>query len=42
MQPSIDMPPEQRKAATVKIERLKPCLEKGNKMLPWILKFLVR
>ncbi len=39
---SADMTPEQRKATMMKIERLKHWLEKGNKMLPWILKFLVR
>lgn len=30
-----------RKAVKAKIERLKHWLEKGNTMLPWILKFLV-
>lgn len=36
-----DMDSADRKATKVKIERLKHWLEKGNKMLPWILKFLV-
>ncbi len=31
-----------QKDARIKIERLKHWLEKGQKMLPWILKFLVR
>ncbi len=39
---SVDMSPQDRKATHAKIERLKHWLEKGNKMLPWILKFLVR
>jgi len=33
---------EEKKDLLVKIERLKHWLEKGQKMLPWILKFLVR
>jgi DNA-binding transcriptional regulator GbsR (MarR family) len=33
---------EEKKNVLVKIERLKHWLEKGQKMLPWILKFLVR
>lgn len=39
---SADMSPQDRKATLAKIERLKHWLEKGDKMLPWILKFLVR
>ncbi|MCI0694413.1 hypothetical protein L0337_20690 [candidate division KSB1 bacterium] len=39
---SIGLDNNDRKAAKVKIDRLKHWLEKGNKMLPWILKFLVR
>lgn len=39
---SADMTPEDRKATMAKIDRLKHWLEKGDKMLPWILKFLVR
>lgn len=39
---SADMSPADRKATHAKIERLKHWLEKGDKMLPWILKFLVR
>ena len=39
---SADMNPADRKATRAKIERLKHWLEKGDKMLPWILKFLVR
>jgi len=31
-----------RKATHARIERLKHWMEKGQKMLPWILKFLVR
>ena len=37
-----EMNPADRKAAQYKIERLRHWLEKGQKMLPWILKFLVR
>jgi len=37
-----EMSPADRKEAQVKIERLRHWLEKGQKMLPWILKFLVR
>lgn len=33
---------DERRQVGVKIERLKHWLEKGQKMLPWILKFLVR
>jgi len=39
---SADMTPQERKSAQVKIERLRHWLEKGQKMIPWILKFLVR
>ncbi|MEI6338690.1 MAG: hypothetical protein WCQ57_08935 [Verrucomicrobiota bacterium] len=37
-----DLDPAEREATRVKIERLKHWLAKGKKMLPWILKFLVR
>lgn len=39
---STGMTAADRKATNVKIERLKHWLEKGQKMLPWILKFLVK
>jgi DNA-binding transcriptional regulator GbsR (MarR family) len=39
---SADLGSDDRKAAHIKIERLKHWLEKGRKMLPWILKFLVK
>ncbi|MFZ4682276.1 MAG: GbsR/MarR family transcriptional regulator, partial [Terrimicrobiaceae bacterium] len=39
---SAGMTPQERKSAHVKIERLRHWLEKGQKMIPWILKFLVR
>lgn len=39
---SADLKSEDRKATHVKIDRLKHWLQKGQKMLPWILKFLVR
>jgi HTH-type transcriptional regulator, glycine betaine synthesis regulator len=32
----------ERKAAEARIERLKHWLDKGQKMLPWIMKFLLR
>jgi len=32
----------ERKATEARIERLRHWLDKGQKMLPWILKFLVR
>lgn len=34
--------PSNRKATEARIERLRHWLDKGQKMLPWILKFLVR
>lgn len=37
-----DMSPEERKLTQEKIDRLKHWLEKGQTMLPWILRFLVR
>jgi len=39
---SSDLNAADRKSAHVRIERLKHWLEKGQTMLPWILKFLVR
>jgi len=39
---SLEMSPQERKSARIKIERLRHWLEKGQKMIPWILKFLVR
>lgn len=36
-----DMDAKERKAAFERIERLKHWLERGQKMMPWILKFLV-
>ncbi len=35
------MNPEEKKAAIQRIERLKHWMERGQKMMPWILKFLV-
>jgi len=37
-----DMGPDERKLTQEKIDRLKHWLEKGQTMLPWILRFLVR
>lgn len=37
-----DMEPAERKATFERIERLKHWMERGNKMMPWILKFLVK
>lgn len=34
--------PAERKAAFERIERLKHWLERGRKMMPWLLKFLVQ
>lgn len=39
---SVSLEGDEKKDVLVKIERLKHWLEKGQKMLPWILKFLVR
>jgi len=39
---SEDMSAADQKVAHARIERLKHWMEKGRKMLPWILKFLVR
>ncbi len=36
------MGPKERKTAFERIDRLKHWMEKGQKMMPWILKFLVR
>jgi DNA-binding transcriptional regulator GbsR (MarR family) len=36
------MPAADRRAAEERLERLKHWLERGEKMLPWILKFLVK
>ncbi len=38
---ALDMNDEDRQSTNKRIERLKHWLERGNKMLPWILKFLV-
>jgi len=35
------MDPKERKTAFQRIERLKHWMERGQKMLPWVLKFLV-
>jgi hypothetical protein len=35
------MDPKERKSAFQRIERLKHWMERGQKMMPWILKFLV-
>ena len=37
-----DMAPHERKGAEERLERLKHWLERGEKMLPWILRFLVK
>ncbi len=37
-----DMAPRERRAAQQRLERLKHWLERGEKMLPWILRFLVK
>ena len=37
-----EMGPSERKAVLQKVDRLKHWLVKGQKMLPWIIKFLVR
>lgn len=37
-----NMAPDERQLTREKIERLKHWLEKGQMMLPWILRFLVR
>jgi len=39
---SADLNASERKEANIKIERLKHWLEKGQKLLPWILRFLVK
>jgi uncharacterized protein YbaP (TraB family) len=36
-----EMSPMDRAAAEERLEKLKHWLERGEKMLPWILKFLV-
>ena len=36
-----EMDPKERKAAFQRIDRLKHWMERGQKMMPWILKFLV-
>jgi DNA-binding transcriptional regulator GbsR (MarR family) len=36
------MVPKERRAARERLERLKHWLERGEKMLPWILRFLVK
>jgi hypothetical protein len=37
-----EMEPEDRSAAGERLERLKHWLERGESMLPWLLKFLVK
>lgn len=37
-----NMVPRERRAARERLERLKHWLERGEKMLPWILRFLVK
>lgn len=37
-----DLSPRERRAAEQRLERLKHWLERGEKMLPWILRFLVK
>jgi DNA-binding transcriptional regulator GbsR (MarR family) len=37
-----DLEPVEREAAFERIERLKHWLERGRKMMPWVLKFLVK
>jgi len=39
---ALEQTPADREVTRVKIERLRHWLEKGQTMLPWILKFLVR
>lgn len=39
---SLEMTPADRKITEKRIQRLQHWLEKGQKMLPWILKFLVK
>jgi hypothetical protein len=36
------MAPEERSTADERLERLKHWLERGESMLPWLLKFLVK
>ena len=37
-----DMPLDERQATRQRLLRLRHWLEKGEKMLPWVLKFLVK
>lgn len=37
-----ELPPEERKATRERIAKLRHWVEKGNSMLPWIMKFLVK
>ena len=37
-----EMPAEERQATSQRLIRLRHWLEKGEKMLPWALKFLVK
>lgn len=39
---AVGLEPAERKAAFERIERLKHWLERGRKMMPWLLKFLVQ
>ena len=38
----VNMPPGERQATRQRLLRLRHWLEKGEKMLPWVLKFLVK
>jgi HTH-type transcriptional regulator, glycine betaine synthesis regulator len=38
----MEMPPDERQATRQRLDRLRHWLEKGEKMLPWALKFLVK
>jgi DNA-binding transcriptional regulator GbsR (MarR family) len=35
-----DLPPKQRRATEERIDRLKHWLEKGRKILPWLIRFM--
>jgi hypothetical protein len=36
-----EMPEGKRKATRIRIEQLRHWVEKGNSLLPWVMKFLV-
>ncbi len=38
---AADLPEGRRKAARIRIEQLRHWVEKGNSLLPWVMKFLV-